>query len=156
MAHSALRTFRLITLGCGLSLALAACASSKPAAPAATPAPAAPSASTNPRAPATEATLKLYREWISQARAKHPYADSEARMYAVMMCESGGRAGVVNPVGPYTGLFQYSVPTWKDKWNTYAGGGILDAKSQIFATALAWSLKMQGHWGCYKKTASAQ
>lgn len=143
---------RRITLVIGLSLALTACASTKPAAPAATPAPA---ASTNPRAPATEATLKQYRDWISEARAKHKYADSEARMYAVMMCESGGRAGVVNPVGPYSGLFQYAVPTWKDKWNTYAGGGILDAKSQIFATALAWSLKMQSHWGCYKKTASA-
>ena len=156
MSHSMPARLRRISLAIGLSLALAACASSKPAAPAATPAPAAPAASTNPRAPATEATLKQYRAWIAEARAKHPYADSEARMNAVMMCESGGRAGVVNPVGPYSGLFQYAVPTWKDKWNTYAGGGILDAKSQIFATALAWSLKMQSHWGCYKKTAAAK
>ena len=155
MSHSTPAPLRRIALAIGLSLTLTACASSKPAAPAAAPAPAAPSASTNPRAPATEASLKQYRDWIGQARAKHKYADSEARMYAVMMCESGGRAGVVNPIGPYSGLFQYAVPTWKDKWNTYADGGILDAKSQIFATALAWSLKMQSHWGCYKKTASA-
>jgi len=140
----------------GLSLALAACAT-KPSTPAA-PTPEAavtPPPITNPRAAPDEATLKIYRAWIGEARAKHKYADSESRMYAVMMCESGGRAGVVNPVGPYSGLFQYAVPTWKDKWNTYADGGILDAKSQIFATALAWSLKMQSHWGCYKKTASA-
>ena len=156
MAHSTRWTFLQAALACALSLALAACASSAPAAPKpAAPTPA-PAASTNPRASASEATLKQYRDWIGQARAKHPYTDSEARMYAVMMCESGGRAGVVNPIGPYSGLFQYAVPTWKDKWNTYAAGGILDAKSQIFATALAWSLKMQSHWGCYKKTASAQ
>lgn len=148
---------RRTTLAIGLSLTLAACAT-KPSAPAAPASQAAvtPPPITNPRAAPDEATLKIYRTWIGEARAKHKYADSEARMYAVMMCESGGRAGVVNPVGPYSGLFQYAVPTWKDKWNTYADGGILDAKSQIFATALAWSLKMQSHWGCYKKTATAK
>ena len=75
-------------------------------------------------------------------------------MYAVMMCESTGRLAIVNPAGPYTGLFQYVAGTWNDTWNTYRSAGMLDPKAQIFATALAWSLNMQNHWGCYGKTAS--
>ncbi len=108
----------------------------------------------DPRAPASEATLAQYRSWIAEARAKHPYPESEARMYAVMMCESTGRVAVVNPAGPYTGLFQYVANTWNDAWNIYRSAGMLDAKAQIFATALAWSRNMQNHWGCYMKTAS--
>lgn len=150
MVRSALRTFCIAAAGC-LILTFAACATSKPAAapaPAATPAPKpAPSA-----IPKGDATLEQYRAWISEARVKHPYADTEARMYAVMMCESGGKASIVNPAGPYSGLFQYSTATWKGAWNTYRNENILDAKAQIFATALAWSLKMQGQWVCYKKT----
>ena len=96
--------------------------------------------------------LKQYRTWIGEARAKYGYTESADRMYAVMMCESGGRAAIVNPAGPYKGLFQYSPLTWNGPWNTYRDQGILDAKAQVFATALAWSLKMQRQWGCYKKT----
>lgn len=152
MVHPALRTFHLVA-ACCLSLALAACATSKSApapTPVATPAPA-PKPSETPKS-AADATLEQYRAWISEARVKHPYADSEERMYAVMMCESGGKASIVNPAGPYSGLFQYTTPTWKAAWNTYRDESILDAKAQIFATALAWSLKMQAQWGCYKKT----
>lgn len=76
-------------------------------------------------------------------------------MHAVMMCESGGRPAAVNPAGPYTGLFQYSDSTWNGAWNIYRNDGIRDPKAQIFATALAWNLRMQGHWGCYGKTASS-
>lgn len=149
MVRNAPRRSCLIAGYC-LSLALAACATSKPLAtpvPAPKPAPAA-----TPKPSTGDARLDQYQKWISEARIKHPYADSEARMYAVMMCESGGKASIVNPAGPYTGLFQYATPTWKAAWNTYRNESILDAKSQIFATALAWSLKMQGQWGCYKKT----
>lgn len=158
--HTMRGKLRLLALSVGLSLALAGCASRPAAAPAApvpaaTPTPPAspPTPHRNPTGPADEATLKQYRTWINEARAKHPYADSADRMYAVMMCESRGQASIVNPFGPYKGLFQYGGPTWSDKWNTYRTADIFDAKSQIFATALAWSLKMQSHWGCYKKTA---
>ena len=96
-----------------------------------------------------EQTLAQYRAWIHEARQAHPYSDSEERMYAVMMCESRGRAAAVNPDGPYTGLFQYHAPTWNDAWNTYRDQGILDPRAQIFATALAWQRNMQHHWGCY-------
>jgi hypothetical protein len=123
-----------------LSLALTACASSTPAG--------------RPTSPATP--LEQYRAWIHDARLKHPYAESEARMYAVMMCESGGRPLIVNPAGPYTGLFQYVDRTWNDTWNIYRARGIKNPEAQILATALAWSLNKQSHWGCYRKTAATQ
>ena len=107
----------------------------------------------SPPSPASEeAGLDQYRAWIGEARAKHPYPESTERMFAVMMCESGGQASVVNPAGPYTGLFQYAGGTWNGDWNTYRDDGITDARAQIFATALAWNLNMQSHWGCYGST----
>jgi hypothetical protein len=99
----------------------------------------------------SEQTLDQYRAWISEARATHPYSESEERMYAVMMCESEGRADVVNRAGPYSGLFQYSSAFWNSDWNTYRDQDILDPRAQIFATALAWSEGMQSHWGCYNR-----
>lgn len=98
-----------------------------------------------------DAGLDQLRAWIGEARRKHPYADSADRMYAVMMCESNGQAKVVNPAGPYYGLFQYSRQTWNADWNAYRNEDILDPKAQIFATALAWQRGMQGQWGCYKR-----
>lgn len=98
-----------------------------------------------------EATLKQYRAWISEARSKHPYPDSEEKMFAVMICESKGQAGTVNPAGPYSGLFQYGKSSWQGAWNLYRDQNILDPKAQIFATALAWQNHMQGQWGCYKQ-----
>jgi outer membrane protein OmpA-like peptidoglycan-associated protein len=128
----------------------------KPAQPA-TPAPAAPATSPAPAAPAApnrntgidDETLAQYHVWIAQARAKHPYTDSEQRMFDVMMCESGGNAEIVNQAGPYSGLFQYSTGTWKGTWNDYRTQNIYDAKAQIFATAQAWQKGMQRQWGCY-------
>lgn len=92
-----------------------------------------------------------YRAWISEARAAHPYPESEDKMYAVMMCESGGNAEIVNPAGPYTGLFQYVAGTWNGDWNDYRDANVTNARAQIFATALAWNLGMQSHWGCYAR-----
>jgi len=98
-----------------------------------------------------DAALDQYRTWISEARTLHPYSDSEARMFEVMMCESGGNADIVNPAGPYSGLFQYANGTWNGEWNTYRDNPITDARAQIFATALAWSRNMQSQWGCYTR-----
>ena len=100
----------------------------------------------------TEGTLAQYRTWISEARAEHPYPESEDKMFAVMMCESGGRAEIINPAGPYSGLFQYATGTWAGDWNQYRDSDVLDARAQIFATALAWNNNMQSHWGCYSST----
>ncbi len=99
-----------------------------------------------------EEALDQYRSWISEARATHPYPESEEHMHAVMVCESEGEATAVNPAGPYSGLFQYSAATWNADWNTYRNENILDPRAQIFATALAWSNGMQSHWGCYSRT----
>jgi hypothetical protein len=110
-----------------------------------TPAPPAP---TSRRGPVDEQTLAQYRAWIHEGRQAHPYADSEERMYAVMMCESRGQAAIVSPAG-HSGLFQYSRATWNGAWNTYRNQGILDARAQIFATSLAWQRNMQRQWGCY-------
>lgn len=156
MLRSAQGVTRSITLA--LLLALAACVSaSAPTGPTTATAvapPPLPAPPADPRAAPSAETLDSYRAWISWARRQHPYAESEARMYAVMMCESGGRPLIVNPAGPYTGLFQYANGTWNGAWNTYRNRGVKDPEAQILATALAWSLNMQNHWGCYRKTAT--
>jgi hypothetical protein len=117
--------------------------------PSVAPAPSTPSPSSSGGG-VDEQTLRQYRAWIHEARQAHHYAESEDRMYALMICESRGRAGLVNPAGPYSGLFQYSSATWRSAWNTYRDQGVLDPRAQIFATALAWRRRMQGQWGgCY-------
>lgn len=93
-----------------------------------------------------------YRQWIHEARAQYPYPESEAQMLAVMACESGGDAASVSPDGANYGLFQYSLATWAGDWNPYRDAPIRDARAQIFATARAWNLGMQGQWGCYAAT----
>jgi hypothetical protein len=85
---------------------------------------------------------------MEEARALHPYPDSTDKMWRVMMCESSGNPNAVG-AGRYVGLFQYLPGTWAGSWNPYRNNSIWDAKSQIFATARAWSIGMQGHWSCY-------
>jgi hypothetical protein len=104
-----------------------------------------PVADTQPPAP----TADPYRQWIHEAREQYPYPDSEDRMYAVLLCESGGDPAIISPDGYNHGLFQYSAATWAGDWNPYREESIYDARAQIFATACAWSLGMQGQWGCY-------
>ena len=108
-------------------------------------------AATSPAEAGNNESSAQYRAWISEARAAHPYPESEEKMFAVMMCESGGRADIINPAGPYSGLFQYSADTWNGDWNQYRDSDILDARAQVFATALAWNNNMQSHWGCYSR-----
>lgn len=95
-----------------------------------------------------QATLDQYRVWMIEAKAMYPYPQTVDKMWRVMMCESGGNAKASNN-GKYLGLFQYWPATWKGRWNPYRAENIWDAKSQIFATAKAWSVKMQSHWSCY-------
>ncbi|HEX8229182.1 MAG TPA: hypothetical protein VF826_07695 [Chloroflexia bacterium] len=103
--------------------------------------------------PATADRLAQYRAWMAEAKAMYPYPQTIDKMYRVMMCESSGRPGVVGPRGLYHGLFQYHRGTWGGRWNPYRANNIYDAKSQIFATAKAWSIGMQSHWSCYYITA---
>jgi hypothetical protein len=96
-------------------------------------------------------TLEQYRAWMVEARQMYPYPQSIDKMYKVMMCESGGNAQASGGGGRWLGLFQYAPATWRGKWNPYRNNSIRDAKSQIFATAKAWSIGMQSHWSCYYK-----
>lgn len=97
--------------------------------------------------------LAQYRAWMVEAKAMYPYPQTIDKMYRVMMCESSGNPSVVGPRGLYHGLFQYHRGTWGGRWNPYRANNIYDAKSQIFATAKAWSVGMQSHWSCYYITA---
>jgi hypothetical protein len=94
-------------------------------------------------------TLQQYRAWMVEAKAMYPYPQSVDKMYRVMICESSGNPRAVGAGGLYYGLFQYYTPTWRGSWNPYRNQSIYDAKAQIFATAKAWSIGMQRHWGCY-------
>lgn len=94
-------------------------------------------------------TLAQYHQWMEDARTAFPYTQSVDKMWSVMMCESGGNTHASGGGGAWLGLFQYSPGTWAGSWNPYRSNSIWDAKSQIFATAKAWSLGMQGAWSCY-------
>jgi len=102
---------------------------------------------------ATKATLDQYRAWMAEAKAMYPYPQTLDKMWRVMMCESGGNATASGGRGRWLGLFQYAPTTWRSSWNPYRANSIWDAKSQIFATAKAWSIGMQSHWSCYYITA---
>ncbi len=112
-------------------------------------APAAPTAV--PTHSGATSTRALYRQWMEEARAMYPYRESIDKMWSVMMCESGGNASASGGGGAWLGLFQYAPATWRGSWNPYRNNSIWDAKSQIFATAKAWSIGMQGAWTCYYK-----
>src|ERR687886_182058 len=56
-------------------------------------------------------TLNQYREWMVEARARHPYPHSVDKMYRVMICESGGNPNARGGGGAWLGLFQYSPRT---------------------------------------------
>lgn len=93
--------------------------------------------------------LAQYRAWMVEAKAMYPYPQSIDKMYRVMMCESSGNPKASGGRGAWLGLFQYARGTWGGRWNPYRNNNIFDAKSQIFATAKAWSIGMQSHWSCY-------
>lgn len=94
-------------------------------------------------------TRAQYRQWMEEARAMYPYRESTDKMWSVMMCESGGNANASGGGGAWLGLFQYAPATWRGSWNPYRNSSIWDARSQIFATAKAWSIGMQRAWSCY-------
>ncbi len=102
---------------------------------------------------ASQSTISQYRAWMAEARAMYPYPQSLDKMYRVMMCESGGNRMASGGRGLWLGLYQYAPTTWHGRWNPYRNSSIWDAKAQIFATAKAWSIRMQRQWSCYFITA---
>jgi hypothetical protein len=97
-------------------------------------------------------SLSTLKAWIADARLLYPYPQSADKMYRVMMCESGGNPSASGGGGAWLGLFQYAPRTWRASWNPYRTNSIWDAKSQVYATARAWSIGMQSHWSCYYHT----
>ncbi|MEO8284942.1 MAG: hypothetical protein ABI670_00705 [Chloroflexota bacterium] len=97
-------------------------------------------------------TLNQYRVWMQEAKAMYPYPQTLDKMWRVMMCESSGNARASQGGGRHVGLFQYAPATWGGRWNPYRANNIWDPRSQIFATAKAWSIGMQSHWSCYYMT----
>jgi uncharacterized protein YraI len=108
----------------------------------------APAATPTPRSTSTGGTSQ-YRQWVEEARVMYPYAQDTDKMWRVMMCESGGNPNASGGGGRWLGLFQYAPGTWAGGWNPYRANSIWDAKSQIFATAKAWSIGMQSAWSCF-------
>ncbi len=108
----------------------------------------APTPTAAPVAP-TPTAASDYRSLMVQARGHYPYAEAIDKMWAVMMCESGGDPNIADPSNRYFGLFQYAPATWQGQWNPYRDASIYDPHAQIFATAKAWHDGYQGWWGCY-------
>lgn len=120
--------------------------------PTLTPRPA-PTATPRPTSTGSGSGLSQYRQWVEEARVMYPYPQDTDKMWRVMQCESGGNPNASGGGGRYLGLFQYAPSTWAGSWNPYRSSSIWDAKSQIFATAKAWSIGMQNQWSCYYITA---
>ncbi len=106
-------------------------------------------AQTGPAKAESAQGVEQYRAWMVSARQMYPYPQSLDKMYRVMMCESGGNPRASGAGGAHLGLFQYAPGTWRGSWNPYRYSSIWDAKAQIYATAKAWSIGMQGQWSCY-------
>lgn len=88
-----------------------------------------------------------------------PYVDtinSAAKEYLIngtaimclMMKESNGHSGSVNPDGPYYGLFQYSEGFWDQASSRagYGGSNWSNASAQIYTTAWALTHGYAGRW----------
>lgn len=63
--------------------------------------------------------------------------------YALMMCESSGNPRAYNPAGPFYGLFQFTLPTWRSV------GGTGDPRDASPAEQLrrAQILQSRSGWG---------
>jgi hypothetical protein len=64
----------------------------------------------------------------------------------VARCESGYNPRAVNPAGPYYGLFQFLVSTFKA--TPYGGQNILDPLANASAAAWKYGHGGSGAWGC--------
>jgi len=84
--------------------------------------------------------------WDIITKASEQYGVDGAKMYRVMMCESGGRANAVG--AGFYGLFQYVPSTWANAsvGAGYAGASIYNPEAQIYVTA--WKVAVSG-WGAW-------
>ena len=64
----------------------------------------------------------------------------------VARCESGYNAAAYNPVGPYYGVFQFLLSTFKA--TPYGNQNIFDASANVNAAAWKYGQGGAGAWGC--------
>ena len=79
------------------------------------------------------------------------YGCNPDQLKRVMYCESGGRADALNKAGPYIGLFQFSLGTFKGyaaKIKTLSNPDVYNPYHQIEVAAYMFSKGLSSHWGC--------
>jgi len=80
-------------------------------------------------------------------RAFSPYGpNAVAWGLRVANCESGFNPRAYNPAGPYYGLFQFLMPTFKA--TPYGSGDIYDPVANANAAAWKWANGGASSWGC--------
>ena len=113
-------------------------AATRPAAPAPAPAPA-----SKPAPGPCDATC--VQNLIRQAFA--PYGQTGVDWgLRVARCESGYNANAYNPAGPYYGVFQFLMSTFKA--TPYGNQNIFDASANVNAAAWKYGQGGAGAWGC--------
>jgi Transglycosylase SLT domain len=111
--------------------------------PAPVPAPAQPAAAASSAAPASPPGS--VQDIIVNAFT--PYGAQAVQWgLRVARCESGYNPRAVNPAGPYYGLFQFAMPTFKG--TPYGGQDILDPVANASAAAWKYGISGGGAWGC--------
>ena len=108
--------------------------------------PAAPAVgrSARPAAPAA-CDAACVQDLIRQAFA--PYGQTGIDWgLRVAKCESGYNASAYNPVGPYYGVFQFLMSTFKA--TPYGNQNIFDATANVNAAAWKYGQGAAGAWGC--------
>ena len=111
-----------------------------------TPAPAPPRVTRPAPAPAPGACdATCVQNLIRQAFA--PYGQTGIDWgLRVARCESGYNANAYNPAGPYYGVFQFLMSTFKA--TPYGNQNIFDASANVNAAAWKYGQGGAGAWGC--------
>jgi hypothetical protein len=114
------------------------------AAAAVRPAPAKPAAAPAP-APAPAPPAGSIQAIIVSACSPYGQATVDWCL-RVAKCESGYNPNAYNPAGPYYGLFQFAMTTFKN--TPYGNQNIYDAYYNAAAAAWKYSVSGGGAWGC--------
>lgn len=95
-----------------------------------------------PVAPAPSASSGSIADIIITAANRHGVDPN--RLLRVARCESGLNPRAYNPAGPYYGLFQFHLTTFK----AFGGQDIYDPSDQSDVAARMFARGLASHWGC--------